>query len=232
MRIFRRVIDGASFLIGKIKRNQRIDLPAGQAIKVNMGCGLAVTTGWINIDGSLNTLVAVLPRFLHRLAYRLSGANRYYSEAEYLRLIREHRFVYHDLAYGLPLAEGTVDFLYSSHFVEHLYRKDAEHLLGECHRVLKTGATLRISVPDLEYAISLYKMGEKDKMLSAYFFVDDDDSHYARHKYMYDYDMLSSLLRLAGFQNIRRCDYRQGQTPDIDILDNRPDESLFVEAVK
>jgi SAM-dependent methyltransferase len=188
--------------------------------------------GWVNIDGSLNALVASLPGFTHRLMYRLTGARQYYSESEYCRLLGEHVFIHHDLATGIPLRDGVADFIYSSHFFEHLYRKDAMNLLEECHRVLKPGGMLRLSLPDLEYAISLYTAGRKDEMLQNYFFVEDADNHYSRHKYMYDNEMLSSLLAQAGFRDIARCSYREGQVPDSAVLDNRPDESLFVEAIK
>lgn len=143
-----------------------------------------------------------------------------------------HRFVHHDLSYGLPIQDGVVDYLYTSHFVGHLFRKGAAHLLKECYRVLKLGGVLRVSVPDLEYAVSLYSKGESEKMLIAYFFVEDDYSYYARHKYMYGYNMLSDILSNSGFNDISRCDYRQGSTPDIELLDNRPEDSLIVEAVR
>lgn len=233
MRLLRRSVDGLSSMLGAIKRRQRVALPKdGSVIKANLGCGLAVAPGWINVDGSLNALVAVLPNWVHPLAYRMTGAKHYYSEDKYLRLLREYRFVHHDLAYSLPFADSTVDFLYSSHFLEHLFRKDALRLLNESFRVLKPGGVLRISIPDLEYAISLYGKGEKDRMLAAYFFVDDDDSYYARHKYMYDYSMLSEILSKIGFKDVKRCSFQQGDVPDLLELDNREEESLFVEAVK
>jgi len=40
------------------------------------------------------------------------------------------------------------------------------------------------------------------------------------------------LLEKAGFAQIERMTFREGNVPDIDILDNRPDETLFVEARK
>jgi SAM-dependent methyltransferase len=232
MSLLRSVIDGASSVLGKIKKNQRISLPSDVPIKANLGCGLAVAPGWVNIDGSLSALVATLPRWFHSVAYHLTGARNYYKKEEYLGLLSGHRFVHHDLSYGLPIDDGMVDYLYTSHFVEHLFRKDAEHLLEECFRVLKPGGVLRISVPDLEYAVSLYTQGEREKMLANYFFVEDDNSYYARHKYMYDYYLLSNILRNSGFKDISRTEYRQGSTPDIEQLDNRPEESLFVEATR
>jgi len=234
LRLFRKVVDSSSLFLARIKKKQRIALQAKpeDTIKLNLGCGLAVAPGWINIDGSLNALIATLPCFLHKLAYQLTGANRYYEKSEYLSLLSDNRFIHHGLNYGLPLEDSVADFLYTSHFVEHLFRADAKHLLDESYRVLKPQGVIRITIPDLEYAISLYEKGDKEKMLTAYFFVEDDESYYARHKYMYDYEMISELLRNAGFKNIKRCKYQQGDTPDISILDNRPDESLFVEATR
>lgn len=233
MRLLRRFVEVSTQLIGRLKRNQRKSIsPQFSPVKINLGCGLAVTTGWVNIDGSLNALVSTLPRPLHRLAYRMTGANRYYSEDEYCRLLRDHYFIHHDLAYSIPLADGVADFVYSSHFLEHLFRKDGEKLLMESFRVLKPGGTVRVVVPDLEHTLLLYAAGEKDKMLSDNFFVEDDDSYYARHKYMYDFDMLADALKRVGFYDIRRCEFRKGHTPDLDRLDNRPDESLFVEATR
>lgn len=233
MSLLRSTIEFSNRALGRLRANRKIDVPQGfSTVRLNLGCGLAVTKGWVNIDGSLNALVAPMPSLLHVLMYRLTGAKRYYSQQEYCRLLRDHVFVHHDLSKGIPLKDDIADYIYSSHFLEHLYRKDANNLLNECHRVLKKDGVLRISVPDLEYAVKLYFIGKKQETLQNYFFVEDDESHYARHKYMYDFEMLSALLREIGFRNIQRCEFQKGAVPDIDILDNRPDESLFIEAIK
>jgi len=232
MKLLRQTIELTTLTLGKLKRKQRCKVDPGQAVKVNLGCGLSVAPGWVNIDGSLNALVANLPAFIHRLAYRMTGANRYYTEEVYCDLLGGNRFIHHDLAAGIPLNDAVADYTYSSHFIEHLFRRDAEHLLAEMHRVLKAGGTARISVPDLEFAVSRYAAGEKERMLTQYFFVDDEDNHYSRHKYMYDFPMIEELLLRVGFREVRRSSFAQGSIPDIDILDNRPEDSLFVEATK
>lgn len=43
---------------------------------------------------------------------------------------------------------------------------------------------------------------------------------------------LLTLLRSAGFDNAWETGLRQGDCPDVELLDNRPDESLFCEAIK
>ncbi len=235
MNYIRSLIEFSTAIIGRVRRGRRITPPIVSedgCIKINLGCGLAVTKGWINIDASLNALLANWPRAAYKLLYRFSGANQYYSLEQYCVLLGNHEFIHHDLSHSIPLKDQTVDFIYSSHFLEHLFKNDAERLLIDCYRVLKSDGVIRVSIPDLDYAISLYAQGEKDKMLANYFFVEDRGSFLSSHKYMYDFDSLKSLLEKIGFTQIERCAYQEGKTPDIDVLDNRPEDSLIAEAVK
>lgn len=209
-------------------RRQRVP-PGASPVKVNVGCGLSVAEGWINIDGSISAWVAALPKPFHRLAYRLSGAHDYFTLDEYCRVLRHHRFVHHELAYGLPLADGTVDFILMSHLLEHLDRRQAASLLGECLRVLKEGGVIRVAVPDLEKAWRMYGRGEKERMLHDFFFV-EALAAYAHHRWAYDFDLLGASLRAAGFTGIERCACGQGATPDLTALDNRAEYTLYVEA--
>lgn len=233
MSLLRSTIELTNRFMAQFRSKRRVKVPANfKSVRLNLGCGIAVTKGWINIDGSLNALVASMPAFMHRLMYRFSGARAYYSKEEFCRLLGEHVFIHHNLAAGIPLENETADYIFSSHFFEHLYQNEASHLLTDCHRVLNDGGLLRISIPDLEYAVGLYKNGEKDKMLKSYFFVEDGDNDYSRHKYMYDFEMLSAILSEAGFCDIARRKFREGELPDVNLLDNRPEDSLFVEARK
>ena len=233
MTALRSTIELTNRLLARLKARRCIRLPPRpDEVRINLGCGLAVAPGWLNIDGSLNALVANMPAVTHGVFFRLTGARQYYTEGDYRRLLSEHKFIHHDLVAGIPLEGRVADYIFTSHFLEHLFWKDADYLLRECHRVLKPGGVLRISVPDLEYVVSLYAAGEKENMLRNYFFVDDDESYYARHKYMYDYAMLKEQLIQIGFAEVNRCEYRQGCTPNLELLDNRPQESLFVEAMK
>jgi predicted SAM-dependent methyltransferase len=231
MNITRIIIDSSTRLLCYLKRNRRITC-SGFPVKINLGCGLAVCRGWINIDGSLNTLIASWPSCFHRLSYRLSGASRYYSRAEYTALLGTHHFVHHDLSHGIPFPDGSVDFVYSSHFLEHLHKDEAATLLSEAYRVLRKGGTIRVCVPDLAFAVKLYGQGGREKMLDDYFFVEQKDSRFARHRYMYDLDLLSAKLGAAGFGKVVQCSYGEGSTPDLAVLDNRPEDTLFVEATK
>jgi predicted SAM-dependent methyltransferase len=235
MSYLRQVIDFSINAIGKIRRNRKVYVLKDERdslVKVNLGCGLRVAKGWLNIDGSLNAMFASWPFWLHTILYRLSGSRQYYSLEQYCDILENHQFLYHDLSLSLPLHDNTVDFIYSSHFFEHLFKDDASKLLKACAKALKPEGIIRISIPDLAYAVSLYGHGRKAEMLDDYFFVEGKGSYLARHKYMYDFDLIKAILEEAGFSNVTRCEYQQGKTPDIEILDVYPDVSLFVEAIR
>ena len=126
-----------------------------------------------------------------------------------------------------------MDYIYTSHLLEHLYKPKSKHLLEEAFRVLKPNGMIRVCIPDLEHAFKLYQEGKKDEALHLFFPDPEKDAgEFNRHKYMYDYDMLHDMLDAIGFQDIRRCAYQEGQVPDLDQLDNRPAITLFVEARK
>ena len=54
-----------------------------------------------------------------------------------------------DLLRALPVADASIDVVYSSHFIEHVPRARIAALLRECHRVLRPRGLLRLVVPDL-----------------------------------------------------------------------------------
>ncbi|MGQ0560243.1 MAG: class I SAM-dependent methyltransferase [Gemmatimonadota bacterium] len=205
---------------------------SSQPVKINVGAGVEVAKGWINVDGGVHALISGAPRPVLSLLYRNTGSVRtLMAEDEYVRRMSEHRFVFHDLAFGLPFESDVADFVFCSHVLEHFGQREAEQLLGEIFRVLKPGGHVRICVPDLEKAVRLYEQGAKSEALR-YFFSDGRSGSYDQHRYMYDYELLQAALRQQGFSTIARRTYRQGQVPDLERLDNRPDETLYVEAVK
>jgi SAM-dependent methyltransferase len=226
--VLRYTLDTLNRLMGWTKRGRRIRI-AGPVVKVNLGSALSVAPGWVNVDASLNALIAGAPAPVLKTAYRWSGSRVLYSREDYCRILGENRFLHVDFEHGLPFEDQSVDFLFSSHLLEHLYSDQAGHLLREIYRVLKIGGWARISVPDLEHAVRLYQQGERAKALG-YFFSDSRIGALNRHQYMYDLALLRDAFERAGFSDVQRRVFRQGNVPDLDLLDNRPEESLYVEA--
>ena len=219
-----------SFIL-RIKVKRRIN-EKRDFINLNIGCGLTVYKNWINIDGSLNCIVANLPKIFKKLTYRFSGVyyNENYNLDSYIKILSENEFLHHDLSKSIPFHDNTVSNVFSSHFLEHLKPEDGIKLLKEIYRSLKIGGRLRLSIPDLTYAISLYPK-EKDKMLNQYFFI-NHGNEYSSHKYMYDYEMLHDICTKIGFIKISRSVYKNSNFLDCEKLDNREVDSLFIEAYK
>ena len=227
----RALVDQVTRLLGWLRRARRQDPPSGSGpVKVNLGSSLLVAPGWVNVDGNLSALFAGAPRPVLRAVYRLAGISAQLTEDRYVEILEREQFIHHNLEYGIPLPDECADYVFASHFLEHLSRRRGEHLVRESARILKPGGVIRIAVPDLAYFIRAWEEGDKDRAMDG-IFEDLDLGHFARHRYMYDYDMLEGLMRRAGLTGVTRCDFRQGRTPDIDVLDNRPG-SLVVEAAK
>jgi predicted SAM-dependent methyltransferase len=212
---------------GWIHRAQRF-VPSQSPVKVNLGSGLFVASGWVNIDGSIKALIRGLPEIFLRRIYPLIDTSGT-SEQEFIRLLRDNIFVHHNLKYGVPLPDSCADFVYSSHMLHHLYRDTAGNLLREVLRVLKPGGTVRLTVPDLEYIFSLYQQGKREQALKYFFYTEPRGELFSR-RYQYDFSLLRALLSETGFGDITRCAFREGRTPDLERLDRLPEQSLFVEA--
>jgi SAM-dependent methyltransferase len=225
------LFDSIELFFGRLHRRQRYT-PHVTPVKVNLGSGLRVAPGWINVDGSLKIVAAGWPDFLVRQVYKFISDENATSPEQFVGVLANNTFVHHNLKYGIPLPDSSADFIFTSHTLHHLYRDEAAVLLKDAFRVLKPGGTLRIAVPDLEYIMSLYQRGERERVLGYFFYLSDPRNQYSRRHYQYDFELLRQLLAGVGYREIRRCEFQQGRTPDLEVLDNRPDETLFVEADK
>jgi predicted SAM-dependent methyltransferase len=217
-----------------LRRRRTIDpreLTDSRPIRINLGSGLEVAPGWINVDASFNAVIARWPRRLQTLGFELSGYKHNVERDEYVRRLQSNLFVHADLTRPLPFASASADFIFSSHVLEHLTRAQGLALVTEAHRILRPGGIIRVAVPDLDIAIALHATGKTREMLDHYFYR-PESGRLAEHRSMYNYALLAELLREAGFATVERREYRQGTTPDLVLLDNRPEESLFVEASK
>lgn len=136
-----------------------------------------------------------------------------------------------DLRTPLPFPDGSVDVIYSQHFLEHLDHAAGLRLLAECARVLKPGGWLRISTPDLEGHARAYVDGE----LTAEAFnraLRDHD-----HLYLYDQAELQAALCDAGLVDVRRAQAGGSACPLLEGLETRLPEAgapadLIMEARK
>ena len=61
-----------------------------------------------------------------------------------------------DLTAGLPFRSSIADYMHCEDFIDQITVTQAETFLGECHRVLRPGAVMRVLTPDLARLTDLY----------------------------------------------------------------------------
>jgi predicted SAM-dependent methyltransferase len=130
-----------------------------------------------------------------------------------------------DLRRGLPFESNCCERIISEHFFEHLEYPDVVgHLLQECCRVLKPGGELRISVPDTEWPLHDYALGEnasyfeacrKNSWHPAYCksrieHINDHFRQKGEHRFAYDFETLANTFREAGFVDVNRGEFDPG----------------------
>ncbi|MDP3290527.1 MAG: methyltransferase domain-containing protein [Sulfuricurvum sp.] len=219
-------------LAGIIKKNKTYNegFDTGKLF-VNLGCGMHCVKGWLNIDGSLTSLLGTKNEFFNKLLYKLAGSSQYYSFETFNDVIVTKKLSWYNLVDGIPLKSNSADVVFTSHFLEHLSKTNGYRFLEESYRVLKRNGLIRIAVPDLEIAIQKFNNGEIDQTQDLFFYT-SEDCDFSAHKYNYTFDTLKEKLEKIGFKDVIKRTYQEGECPDIGYLDVYPDHSLYVEAKK
>src|SRR5882724_900990 len=109
-----------------------------QLDRLNLGCGPNAPAGWLNVDGSWNAWLSNHV-YLRKTLNAFGVISKISPGAEW-----NVRPLVHDLTRPLPFKENSVSVIYGAHVLEHLYLADAQRLLGECHRVLRSGGVIRL----------------------------------------------------------------------------------------
>lgn len=113
---------------------------------------------------------------------------------------------------------GAVDHIYACHLLEHFGRKEFMDVLREWRRVLKTGGTLRLAVPDYEACAKLYVDGKLEGGLPTILglMMGGQRDRYDFHKMAFDERSLTGYLKEAGFRDVYRWDWHEADHAGID----------------
>jgi SAM-dependent methyltransferase len=141
-----------------------------------------------------------------------------------------------DVTKPLPLADASVEAIFTEHMVEHLTYKESLALMCECARVLRPGGVIRIVVPDFERYVRSYMDGDdfiktvRAGVATPLLGLATIAYGYS-HRSIWDAETLTSLLRHVGLVGGKS---RFGESRIKPCPDTKARElgSLYVEAVK
>lgn len=193
---------------------------ADPLVKVHLGCGDDVRSGWLNVDMSAGRAA--------RERADAAGPGT--------------ALVLHDLRRGLGLPARSCSLIYSSHLLEHLEFAQALRLLRDSFHALAPGGVFRAALPDFRRIAAAYVDND-----ACFFDLIDireafphnapgthaliDYLNYAayqsgEHRMLWDADKLIRTLLAAGFSDVRECGYDEALDPGSEV---RRRYSFYVE---
>lgn len=134
--------------------------------KINLGCGPIGLDDWINIDFGLLAFLhyyKLIPLFKKIIS--ITGMHKIKALDGFCGHLERkwaNNLMYHDCTKNLPFGDNEVDYIFTSHFVEHIKYYRVLDLLREMYRVLKKGGVTRISVPDISIITKKYLNKDKN----------------------------------------------------------------------
>jgi predicted SAM-dependent methyltransferase len=144
-----------------------------------------------------------------------------------------------DLRRGIPFPDGSLEALYSSHFLEHLSYDEIRAFLSESLRALRDGGTISLCVPNARLYLEAYA-GRRELTGDQWFGWRPAYNNTTRidivnyvaymggeHRYMWDEENLVYVLSDAGFQDVALRDF----DPSLDLAE-RDFESIYAIAYK
>lgn len=116
-----------------------------------------------------------------------------------------------DLREGLPYRQ--VARIFAEHFIEHLRFDDALALLRECRRALAPDGVIRLSTPNLDWVVRVYRFGGSAGDAIHDCMVMNRAFRGWGHHYIYNLESLVMLLHQAGFETVRPQQYGISDDP-------------------
>ena len=141
-----------------------------------------------------------------------------------------------DATRPLPFPDGSLDYIFSEHVIEHMPYPQGCRLLAECQRILKPGGTIRFATLDFAFLVALYN-SEKTALQQAYLdwskqrhlpwapssegiYVINNSVRDWGHQFIYDDKAMRHALAAAGFSRIVRCPLMKSRVQDLCGLEN------------
>jgi predicted SAM-dependent methyltransferase len=210
-------------------------------MKLNLGCGPGpvLAKGYIYVDASRKLLLAKIPIFSSLAGTIFGIKDSWDANVKFKNIIK------------IKLKSNSVQSVYSSHLLEHLYYNQSEELLQKLHKSLVEGGTIRLALPDYDAFIlkyvktfensALIAMQELEASLLSYPLIkprirtrvwSQITGNHHIHRWHPNFAILQQMLLEIGYTNIKRCNYRESSLEEINNLENREFMTFYIEANK
>ena len=139
-----------------------------------------------------------------------------------------------------PFGSNSIDLIYASHCLEHFSHLKVSDVLAEWFRVLKDDGILRLSVPDFDLLLQIYKENNNEIEYILDVLMGGQDYKYNFHLTMFNKLSLERLLKQVGFKETREwlpgsCElttFEDFSTYKVQVGQKLIPISLNIEAVK
>jgi predicted SAM-dependent methyltransferase len=135
------------------------------------------------------------------------------------------------------MAPGSVRFIYSEHFIEHIPPAACRALLVNARQALAADGVLRISTPDIAFWVRTYLDGGLIQHKHADWFPKTSCEMLNGivrnwgHQFIYDEVELTNLLHECGFSRVERVQRNASRHPTLRNMESRPEgQDLILEA--
>ncbi len=149
----------------------------------------------------------------------------------------------------LPFESESADTVVCISAINYFTYERAGEIIGDVLRVLRPGGLARFATQDLEVLAQRYLERDRgfwlekqpngqDRLPGATF--SEKLNHFftgfptggKRCRFVHDFESLALLFERAGFSQIERKRYLESDIPEIEAIDNRPEQMFFLEARK
>jgi predicted SAM-dependent methyltransferase len=210
--------------------------------RINIGCGMTPTEGWLNLDNSPSLRLAKFP-FMAEVLHRAGLLDK--NQFDYAGYCRSNRIKFADGTRRIPVPDGGAEVVYASHVIDLLDRTEIRLFLAEARRALRPGGTLRIVVPDLGKLLAEYQRNQDaDRFMSNLMVCAPRARTLAQrirllmvgdrmHKWAYDGKSLAKLLVECGFEDPVSLPPGETRIPDpgpLNLRERSEHHPLYMEA--
>jgi predicted SAM-dependent methyltransferase len=117
-----------------------------------------------------------------------------------------------DVTAGLQFSD--VEAIFAEHFLEHLRLDKALDFLCEAHRILRPGAWMRLSTPNLDWVwITQYTLHAEPDAKVDFALRLNRSFHAWGHQFLWNRELLERALLAAGFAELTWCTYGNSPRP-------------------